>query len=96
MTHAYNSTRNSATGYSPFFLMFGRKPKLPIDSMFDQATDKLTGNTPYVNKWYAEMNQAHRIASENSAKSRLAGKEQYDKKCITLPLRPVIAYSLGI
>ena len=80
MTHAYNSSRNSATGYSPFFLMFGRKPKLPIDSMFDQAADKLPGSTPYVNKWYAEMIQAHRIASENSAKSRLLGKKQYDKK----------------
>ena len=76
----YNSTRNSATGYSPFFVMFGRKPKLPIDSMFDQAADKLPGNTSYVNKWYVEMIQAHLIASENSAKSRLLGKKQYDKK----------------
>ena len=80
MTHAYNSTRNLATRYSPFFLMFGRKPKLPIDSMFDQAPDKLPGNTPYVNKWYAEMRQAHHIASEISAKSRLSGKKQYDKR----------------
>lgn len=80
MTHAYNSTRNSATGYSPFLLMFGRKPQLPIDSMFGQATDQLPRKTPSVNKWCAEMSQAHRIASENSAKSRLSEKKQYDKK----------------
>ena len=80
MTHAYNSTRNSATGYSPFFLMFGRQPKLPIDSMFDQAVEKPSGTTSTVNKWYDEMKQAHQIASEKSTKSRLSAKKQYDKK----------------
>ena len=76
--------------------MFGRKPKLPIDSMLDQAADKLPGNTPYVNKWYAEVNQDCLLASENSMKSRLSGKKEFDKKCLILPLKPVIVYSLGI
>ena len=31
LTHAYYYTISSVTGFSPYFLMFGHTPRLPLD-----------------------------------------------------------------
>ena len=34
MLSAYNGTRSAVTGYSPYFLLFGRKARKPVDYLF--------------------------------------------------------------
>lgn len=34
LVHAYNCTKNDATGYSPYFLMFGREAPTPCGHLF--------------------------------------------------------------
>ena len=45
LVHAYNCTRNNATDFSLYYLMFGRKPCLPIDIFFGTNIAELKGNT---------------------------------------------------
>ena len=32
LVHSYNATRHDSTGFSPYFLMFGRHPRLAVDA----------------------------------------------------------------
>ena len=66
LVYAYNCTRNNVTDFSLYYLMFGRKPCLPIDILFGTNTADLKGNTStkYVEnlKWRIEW--AYKTANE--------------------------------
>ena len=34
LVHTYNCTSNNTTEFNPYYMMFGRKPKLPVDFIF--------------------------------------------------------------
>ena len=40
LTHAYNAATHASTGYSPFYLMFGRHPRLSVDAFLGLCIDK--------------------------------------------------------
>ena len=68
LVHAYNCTRNNATGYSPYYLLYGRKPLLPIDIesgvKFPEVSDSITMN--YVKKLKNRLEWAYRKAADSS------------------------------
>ena len=81
LIHAYNCTVHESTGYSPFFLLFGRSPRLPIDVIFDLETE--TGarrHAEYVTKWKSAMQEAYSLASKSAMKNALRGKKNYDRR----------------
>ena len=39
MLSAYNGTHSAVTGYSPYFLLFGRKSRMPVDYLFPTICD---------------------------------------------------------
>ena len=42
LVHAYNCIRNSATGFSPYYLMYRRQPHLPVDVTLGLAPQTTT------------------------------------------------------
>ncbi len=54
---AYNTTENATTGFSPFFLMFGRSPDLPIDHVLTGGCRRREEGT--METWVAE--HQHRL-----------------------------------
>ena len=83
MTHAYNCTQHLSTTYFPYFLMFGRQPRLPIDFELGFPIDVLGDNcskTKYVHKLKQRLNFAYKRAREISQKQAQKYKMSYDKK----------------
>ena len=89
VVHAYNCTKHDATGYSPFLLLFGRPPRLPIDLMFGLKPPLGYSTYPeFVKKWRDAMSEAYQLASETAAKKATSGKIQYDKKAKSTTFQP--------
>ena len=53
MIHAYNCTKHEATGYAPYYLLFGRTPRLPIDLVFNLKDCAQGDYNTYVQNWLA-------------------------------------------
>lgn len=91
LVHAYNCTRNDSTGFSPFFLLYGRSPRLPVDLIFGLTPEKQPNkiDTPeYVETFRQVLKGAYEKAAETSKKESERNRLQYDKKVRVTELRP--------
>ena len=78
LVHAYNATRNEATGFSPFYLLFGRELALPIDTIFQKtANAHIKNHSDYARQWQRAVKQAYEIATEKSRKSQERGRNYH-------------------
>lgn len=81
LVHAYNCTKNDTTGFSPYELMFGRQPRLPIDLAFGLPPDSSRpSHSQYVQKLKSNLEESYRIATSNAAKNAERNKVRFDKR----------------
>lgn len=80
LVHAYNCTRNESTGVSPYFLMFGRNPRLAIDEEFCLQKTEWKSTSKYINNLKKNMKSAYELVTRNMKKSQEKQKEGYDQR----------------
>lgn len=82
LVHAYNCTWNSATGFSPYYLMFGRQPRLPVDVALGLALHTILepNTTKFIQKLREHTKWAHEKAEAFQAKEAQRLKCNYDKR----------------
>ena len=82
LVHAFNCTQNSATGFSPYYLMFGRQPHLPIDVALGLAPHTITkpNTSKFIQKLRERTKWAHEKAEAFQAKEAQRHECNYDKK----------------
>ncbi|XP_056118703.1 uncharacterized protein LOC130096084 [Rhinichthys klamathensis goyatoka] len=83
----YNTTPHQTTGESPYFLMFGQEPRLPIDFLLGRVQEPVAGR---VHQWVEEHQARLRVAFEG-ARDRLQvaanrRKVKHDRRVKELPL----------
>ncbi|KAK3101184.1 hypothetical protein FSP39_001606 [Pinctada imbricata] len=82
IVHAYNCMKQDTTKQSPYFLMFGREPHLPIDITFglDKEAENKSSMTKYVADMRDRLKKSYELASEAAKKSQSRQKKNYDLK----------------
>ena len=80
VVHAYNACVHSSTGYSPYYLMFGRHPRLPIDLTFGISLNPQGNVTTknYVKTLKTQLSYAYRNACNEMEKASMKNKVRYD------------------
>ena len=87
---SYNSTHSAVTGYSPHFLLFGRRPRIPVDYQFPTIRDpphkaKLEESVADLQKRLKEaFEMARHLTSEEAVKQQC----YYDCKAGAVALQP--------
>ena len=88
LVHAYNCTKNEVTGFTPYELMFGRQPRLPIDLAFGLPVHHQQGShSQYIQNLKSHLENSYRVAAENAKKTAARNKTRFDQRIVDSTLR---------
>ena len=89
LVHAYNCTKHESTSFAPYYLMFGREPRLPADITFGLGDETpSTSVTAYVKDLRERLLTSFDTAKKASQKAQSKQKTGYDVRTRSAVLVP--------
>ena len=87
---AYNATRSTVTRYSPYYLLFGRRPRIPVDYLFPTLHDsphqtKMEVSVVAIQK---RLKEAFTVARHLTSEEVARQCHYYDHKAGAVALQP--------
>ena len=77
----YNGTRSTVTGYSPYYLLFGRKNRMPVDCLFP----KMEVSVATMQK---RLKEAFKVARRLTYEEATKQHRYYDRRAGAVTLQP--------
>ena len=83
--YAYNATPNASTGLSPYYLLFGREPWLPVDFLLgvDFQSENLCG---WLQEHQSNLSKAYTSANNQMLHKYKSRKIEVDKRQYDVPI----------
>ena len=87
---AYNATHSAVTGYSPYYLLFGRQPRIPVDFQFPTLQDPphMTSMARSVTTMQERLKEAFKVARQLTSEEAARQCRYYDKTAGAISLQP--------
>lgn len=86
LVYIYNATPHSSTGLSPYYMLFGREPTLPLDHLLGQPSLTVQGQENWVLSHRKRLEEAINLAGSELQKNALRRKEHYNKSAKEAPI----------
>jgi len=75
VSFAYDISKQSSTGFTPFQLMFGRLARIPLDVIYKSPVPESTTTPQYVVQLWKSLEKAYKLSRDNLKQLQVGRKK---------------------